>query len=188
MLRKSAGVYLQTVSGNLMTKKQLILFFSLTLVNFVLGQTKQELLFGDWVEIRREQRCGYVYTIGGAFNEPSIQLSFFKDSTGTFYNPQTPEPKSSQRYFLLGDTLLAFKGDGPIRITDVVTIDKKNLVIIYRWSNKRKDDNLDLKSYFIRKEEYLKLTKQEIDKLKAPTSKDKLYLDKINERRKSKQK
>lgn len=169
-----------------MKNTRLILFFNLILLNFCFGQNKRELLLGDWVEIRREERCGYIYTIGGELNNPTIQLSFFGDGTGTFYNPETPEPKSSQQYFLLGDTILAFKGNGPIRITDVVTIDKKSLVIIYRWSNKRKDDNLDLKSYFIHKDEYLKLTTQELDKLKAPLPKDKLYLEKINERRKSK--
>jgi hypothetical protein len=148
------------------------------------GQTtKGELLVGDWIEVRREQRSGYVYTIGGAFNEPSIELSFSKNGTGTFYNPQTPDPKSAPGYLLLGDTLLAWKDQNHITISDVETIDQNNLVIIIRTFNNRKSDDLDLKCYFIRKHAYSKLTKEEIDKLKAPSDKDKIYLDKINERR-----
>lgn len=143
------------------------------------GQTKNELLIGDWVEVRRETRLGYVFNCGGALNEPSIELSFRPDGYGTFLNHNLDEGKSETDYLFLGDTILVFG-----RINEIVRLDKDNLVLVMRTINKFRSEN-DLKSYFIRKARFDKLEKDEIDQLKAPTEKDIAYRDScLMERRK----
>jgi hypothetical protein len=155
-----------------------IILILVTICSFAFGQTGSDFLLGDWIEIRREERSGSVYTIGGQLNEPSIEFSFDKNGTCTFYNPHTPDPKSTHPYLLLGDTLLGWKGQIRMRIADVVKIDKDDLIIVIRSTNGRKADH-DLKCYFIRQEAFSKLTTEEKEKLKAPTDKDKIYLEKI---------
>ncbi len=143
------------------------------------GQKLSQNILGDWVEIRREQRIDYVYNAGGTLLEPSIELSFFKDNTATFHNTQIPEPKSKVKYLIMGDTLLALVNGDNLTVFDIVKISNSEMVIVWRSNKKWKDDNLDQKQYFIRKDKFDKLTTKEKDILKAPSAKDSIYLKDI---------
>jgi TonB family protein len=143
------------------------------------GQKLSENIIGDWTEIRREQRRGYVFSIGGGFMEPSIELSFFKDSTATFFNPQTPEPKAIVQYLIIGDTLLALINQGYLTIFDIEKITNSEMVIVWRFNKKGKDDDLDQKQHFIRKDRFNKLTPKEKNRMKSASLKDSTYLKEI---------
>ena len=161
-----------------------LLFLFTIIKTLCIGQSVKDNLIGDWVEVRREQRAGFVYTIGGALNEPSLELGFRKDSTASFYNPRTPDPKSFPKYFNLGDTLLALVDNGYLTVFDIIKSNKTDLVIVWRINKSYRDNDLDLKHYFIRKDTFNKLTQAQKDKLKAPTTKDTEYLNKILARKK----
>jgi TonB family protein len=159
--------------------KNIFTALSLLLALTTFGQKLSQNVLGDWTEVRREQRSGFVYNIGGTFMEPSIELSFSQDSTATFYNPQTPEPKSLVQYLIIGDTLLALINQGYLTIYDIEKIDNSEMVVIWRSNKKWKDDNLDQKQYFIRKDKFNKLTLTEKNFLKSPSPKDSAYLKEI---------
>ena len=142
-------------------------------------QTAKELILGDWIEVRRETRLGYIFNPGGAQNVPSIEISFFKDNSGTYYDREgismdangnmSRPPKSKFNYTLEGENIIFSS------VCEIVKLDRDNLVYINQLFS-RKDDH-DLKCYFIHKEAYDKLSSTERDKLKGPTQKDLDYRD-----------
>ena len=158
--------------------KNTFVFFFTLISALCSAQSVRDNLIGDWVEVRREQRNGYVYTIGGALNVPCIQLGFRKDNTVSFYNPCTPDPEFFPQYLVIGDTLLAVKEDRLI-IFEILKSNTTDLILVWRVNKKYKDDFLDQKLYFIHKDRFDELTQSQKDKLKAPTEKDKGYLARI---------
>ena len=143
-------------------------------------QTPKELILGDWVEVRRESRLGYVFNPNGSQNELSVEISFFKDNSGTYYdragmtmdekgNMSRP-PKSKFTYKMEGKNLVGFS-----RACEIVKLDKDNLIYIFQQDEFKGD--YDIKCYFIRKGAYDKLSSTEKDKMKAPTQKDLDYRD-----------
>lgn len=134
---------------------------------------KFALIIGDWIEVRRESRLGYIYTKGGVQLTPSIKLSFNRDGMGTFYNPETPDPEVKAEYKVYTDSILFF-----IRVNEIVKIDSHELVLIIRAMDKLRSDH-DLKCTFIRKTFYHKLDTGHIRYYKSPTIKDLQYRDSI---------
>lgn len=82
----------------------------------------------------------------------------------------------------MGDTILGFITDENKRILDLVSLTDSSLVIVFRSHNSMKNSIGDLKSYFIRKEKYEKLTPEQIISLKAPNESDSLFLVQINKK------
>jgi hypothetical protein len=141
----------------------------------------QNVIVGEWVEVRREQRTGFVYNfLGGGPHEPSIEISFSDDGQGTFINTAIPvelEPKMIIEYKVLGDSLLVFG-----RLYELLKLQGDSLVLIRRNDSRFKSED-DFKFYFLRKEVYDRLSESEKKRLADPTEKDKAYLKTINEKR-----
>jgi hypothetical protein len=141
----------------------------------VCAQDKQKLL-GEWIEFRREERTGFVYDAVGRKLEPSIEISFFDNGHGTFVNTQIPaeiEPKMTLEYNIARDSLLVFG-----KVYEIVKLQGDSLVLIRREDSRYASED-DFKMYFLRKEQYNKLTASERESLAAPGNKDVEYLKTI---------
>jgi hypothetical protein len=138
----------------------------------------QNKIVGDWIEFRREERSGYVYTIGGVLNEPSLELSFNKNGQGTFFNPRLPEPKVELEYKIVGDSILEFG-----KPYEIIKAEKDTLILIRRNINSEKSIR-DAKLFFLKKEKYDQLSESKKKELAGPKAKDNAYLERILERKK----
>jgi hypothetical protein len=130
------------------------------------GQSAKDNILGDWKEVRREDRAGYLYVSNIADNKPGIEFSFFGDGTGTLFNPATPEKALvKSNYSIIGDSILVFN-----KIYEIDKLTKDTLILTMKMM--QRISFLDQRYYFIRKTAFEKLSAAEIDSLKAPSKKD----------------
>jgi hypothetical protein len=159
---------------------KLLIGFGLLLTLKSCAQDKNGIV-GDWVEVRREQRTGFVYNfLGAGPHQPSIEISFSNNGQGTFINTEIPveiEPKMTMEYKIIGDSLLVFG-----RVYEILKLKGDSLVLTRQTDSRFKSED-DFKFYFLRKEVYDRLSDSEKKRLAAPTDKDKAYLKTINEKR-----
>jgi hypothetical protein len=138
------------------------------------AQTKEQFIVGEWIEVRRENRDGYVFNRFGRLNdEPGLELTFNTDGSGVFYNKFMDLREPFQYRFNTETTLVIGQ-----RRREVVHLDKSKLILIFRLIDAGTSD-MDIKSHFIRKEHFQKLSDEVKRQLAAPTTKDLSYRDSL---------
>ena len=143
-------------------------------------EIKNNLIIGDWVEVRRETRLGYVYSTEGALLEPFTMYRFLKNGEVIWYNSHNFDKKNSFKYYFYNDSIIYI-----YRKIDINYLDKDSLILCFHLFPDV-IDNDDQKCYFIHIDKYNKLSKLEKEEYKSPSIKDKIYLDSIIERRNNK--
>src|SRR4051812_19816932 len=121
------------------------IFLSMFSISGIDAQSKNNNIIGDWKEVRREDRAGYLYVNNRADNKPGIELSFFNDGTGTLFNPATPEKALIKtNYSIIGDSILVFN-----KIYEIDKLTKDTLIVTMKMM--QRISFLDPRKYFIRK-------------------------------------
>jgi hypothetical protein len=132
-------------------------------------KSSKDLILGEWIEVRRDNR-GHL----GFREKPSLQLSFSKDGTGTFFNNLIPDSLVIRKYNFINDSTFFF-----ITTNEIKMIDSKKLILVLRFNSKEQSE-LDLFCTFLKKEVYQSLSEEEKQKFQEQTSKD-LDAERIND-------
>lgn len=153
-----------------------ILLFLLITISAV-AQVDYNRLKGNWTEIRRETRSGYVYLPGLTQLHPTRQLTFTPDSILLLSDPDLGDTIFNNRPFFY-DTRMMFMG----RVHELKFLNDSVLQIIERTSKNEILKN-DISSFYIRKEHADKKSKEILKTYALPVFRDSAYADSIRNSR-----
>ncbi|MDQ3142623.1 MAG: energy transducer TonB [Bacteroidota bacterium] len=142
-----------------------------SIVISVLAQDYSKLILGDWKEVRRESRLGYICNSRGDKLIPGISMKFYSDTYGHYHDTQSPELKRKAKYTFVGDSIIEF-----ISYYEIVKLESEKMILIRRAYYDTQSMH-DLKSTYIRKSVHNKLTADELKQWQATTNRDIVYRD-----------